>query len=97
MNKTAPVVKIGGIVSIIGTAILLSFAILLLAYPVEKKCFAESSNCYYFSRAPQPINSFISSYFLIISLSLITVGIGIFRFGSWFHERKASKEKNRNS
>ena len=87
MKRIVNIVKIGGIISIFGTAILVIFAILLVAYPVEKKCFAKTSDCYYVSKAPSPFSTFISPYFLVISISVITVGIGVFRFGSWFLRR----------
>jgi len=93
MKHVVVVVKIGGILAVIGTCIFVVFALLLVIYPVEKNCIQLRSTCHYISKAPEYLRILIAPYTLVFSLLAIAAGVGLFRFGSLFLRREETKTK----
>jgi hypothetical protein len=75
-------------VSCIGTALLIAFVVILLAFPVLKECQKLDERCEFISTAPKPLKSLINPIFLFTALIIIALGVAIIRFGTWYQYRK---------
>ncbi|HKR57478.1 MAG TPA: hypothetical protein VJR67_01265 [Candidatus Nitrosopolaris sp.] len=80
-------IKSGAILSSIGAALLVIFAVILLSYPTAENCRNDHKNCTYSTSAPPPLNSLIKPSILAISLLVVASGVAIIRFGSWYQYR----------
>jgi predicted membrane protein len=96
MKNILFIIRIGGLLSIVGTALLVIFAYVLLVYPVEKICPTDSTECEYISRAPASLSILINPFMLAISLLVIACGVCFFRFGFWHLNKKTRKEQDAN-
>jgi hypothetical protein len=83
------IVKSGAISSTIGVALLITFVIVLLAFPLLKECqnFGEKK-CEFYSSAPEPLKFILKPIFLVIALIVIAIGVIIIRVGTWYVCRK---------
>jgi hypothetical protein len=79
-------VKAGAIISTSGTASLIFFVIVLLAFPVLKECNNDGNQCKFISSAPEPIRNAIHPIFLASSLGIIAIGVIMIRFGTRYDE-----------
>ena len=75
--------------SCIGTALLITFIVILIAFPVLKECQNLHGRCEFISTAPEPLKSLINPIFLSASLLIIASGVAIIRFGTWYLYKKA--------
>jgi NADH:ubiquinone oxidoreductase subunit 5 (subunit L)/multisubunit Na+/H+ antiporter MnhA subunit len=96
MKKLPFLIKTGASLSIVGTAILIVFAFVLLVFPVSKVCPSNSTECEYVSEAPFPFRIMINPYMLVISLSIIACGVCFFRFGCWYLNKSRRNEEHSN-
>ena len=80
------VAKSGAIVSSGGIALFVAFVIVLLVFPVNKKC--EGDNCTYTSTAPDQLAPLVQPGFLAISLIVIAAGVFMVRFSRWKSDKK---------
>jgi Zn-dependent protease with chaperone function len=78
--------KAGAIVSSAGVALLVTFVVILLVFPVTKEC--ESGKCTFTSAAPGSLQPIVSPAFLAIALLTIAAGILMVRYSRW-RESKA--------
>lgn len=85
--STLILAKSGVIVSSIGVALLVTFAVILLAFPVVKNC-PGAHKCSYHSTAPGAFQSIVQPSFLAISLITISAGVLILRLGRWIESKK---------
>lgn len=83
------IAKSGAIVSSVGVALLISFMVVLLAFPVNKECEVEEK-CTYTSTAPQEIAIIIQPGYLAFSLVIIAAGVFMVRFSRWKTDKKRS-------
>ena len=74
--------------SCIGTALLITFIVILIAFPVLKECQNLHERCEFISTAPEPLKSLINPIFLSTSLLIIASGVAIIRFGTWYQYKK---------
>jgi len=79
--------KSGAIVSSGGIALLIAFVVVLLAFPVNKKCEA-GDTCLYISTAPEPLAGIIQPGYLAVTLMIIAAGVFMVRFGRWKSDKK---------
>lgn len=82
------IVRSGAILSCIGTALLIMFIAILLAFPILKECQDIDERCEFISKAPMPLRSLINPVFLFTALIIIALGVAIIRFGTWYQYRK---------
>jgi|RhiMetdeSRZDD1v2_1073273.scaffolds.fasta_scaffold3646148_1 hypothetical protein len=81
-------IRCGAISSLIGVAILVTLAIVLLVYPVSKYCENNTNNCEFISDSPDPIKGIVQPITLITSLAGIAAGIVLLRLGMWRKTKK---------
>ena len=74
--------KSGAIVSSAGVALLVTFVVILLVFPVIKECEG-NAKCSYTSTGPEYFKAIVQPGFLAVSLIIISVGIFMVRFGRW--------------
>jgi hypothetical protein len=86
-------IRSGAILSCIGTALLITFVGILIAFPVLKECQNMHKKCEYISKAPLPLKSLINPFFLSGSLFTIALGVGFIRFGTWYQCKKTNDKK----
>lgn len=79
--------KSGAIVSSAGTALLIAFVIILLAFPVIKQC-ETNEKCSYTSTGPEHLKAIVQPGFLAVVLMIIAAGVFMVRFS----RRKAHKK-----
>ena len=79
--------KAGAIVSAAGVALLVTFVLILLVFPVAKEC--DGGKCNYVSAAPASLQPIVTPAFLAVSLLTIAAGILVIRYSRW-RESKAS-------
>jgi hypothetical protein len=96
MKKIPFLIKTGALLSIIGTAILIVFAFVLLVFPVSKVCPSDGNVCAYVSEAPAPLRIMLNPYMLVISLLIIACGVCFFRFGYWYLNKRKRNEEHTN-
>lgn len=82
------IVRSGAILSCIGTALLITFIVILIAFPILKECQNLDEKCEFISTAPEPLKSLINPIFLSASLLIIASGVAIIRFGTWYQYKK---------
>ena len=80
-------IKFGAVSSLIGTVILVTLIIVLLAYPVSKYCENNSEKCKFISDSPEPLRYIVQPIALITSLVVIAVGILLLRIGMYSRAR----------
>jgi uncharacterized membrane protein len=78
--------KAGAIVSSAGVALLVTFVVILLVFPVAKEC--QGSKCTFTSAAPGSLQPIVSPAFLAVALLTIAAGILMVRYSRW-RESKA--------
>ena len=83
--------KSGALISSAGVALLVTFAVVLLVFPVIKNC-DQDGKCSYQSTAPPQLQSIVQPGFLAISLLVISAGVLALRFSRW-HERNQASNK----
>jgi len=74
--------KVGALVSSGGVALLATFVVVLIAFPVTKECNSVEK-CSYTSKAPERLAALVQPEFLAISLMLIAAGVLLLRFSRW--------------
>ena len=79
--------KLGAICSSAGVALMVAFVIVLLTFPVTKRC-DEHLECSYRSSAPIQLQSIVQPGFLAISLMSISAGVLLLRFSKWREGKK---------
>ena len=79
--------KSGAIVSSAGTALLIAFFIVLLAFPVIKECEG-NEKCSYSSTGPEHLRAIVQPGFLAVSLMIIAAGVFMVRFSRWKANKK---------
>jgi Zn-dependent protease with chaperone function len=79
--------KSGAVVSSAGVALMVAFVVVLLAFPVIKKC-DEDGKCSYQSTAPALLQSIVQPSFLAITLLTISAGVLMLRFSRWRERQK---------
>jgi hypothetical protein len=82
------IVRSGAVLSCIGTALLITFIVILIAFPILKECQNLDEKCEFISTAPEPLKSLINPIFLSASLLIIASGVAIIRFGTWYQYKK---------
>jgi hypothetical protein len=83
----AALAKSGAVVSSAGVALMVAFVVVLLAFPVIKKC-GEDGKCSYQSTAPVLLQSIVQPGFLAITLLTISAGVLMLRFSRWRESQK---------
>jgi heme/copper-type cytochrome/quinol oxidase subunit 2 len=86
--------KSGAIISTIGLALLITFIIVLLAFPMIKECQRRqtpSEKCQFHSTAPNSIQFVAKPVFLSFALFVIAIGVGMTRFAVWYQYKKIKK------
>src|SRR5215510_10360257 len=78
--------KSGAILSSAGVALMIAFVLVLLIFPVNKKC-DEVGKCSYQSTAPIQLQSIVQPSFLAVSLMTIAAGVLVLRFSRWREKR----------
>ena len=81
------IVKVGAVIALIGTILLVIFATILLVFPITKSC-DNGSKCIYISNALYPLNLMIAPIVLVIILLIIAGGIAMIRLGKWLLNRE---------
>ena len=66
---------------------MIAFVVVLLAFPVNKKCEA-GETCSYISTAPEPLAAIIQPTYLAVTLMIIAAGVFMVRFGRWKSDKK---------
>jgi hypothetical protein len=85
--------KSGAIVSSAGVALMITFVIVLLVFPVNKNCADDDvGKCSYQSTAPMQLQSVVQPSFLAISLLTISAGVLLLRFSRWRERKNANHE-----
>jgi hypothetical protein len=79
--------KSGAVVSSSGVALMVAFVVVLLAFPVIKKC-DEDGKCSYQSTAPVVLQPIVQPSFLAITLLTISAGVLMLRFSRWRERQK---------
>jgi hypothetical protein len=74
--------------SCIGIVLLITFIVILIAFPVLKECQNLHERCEFISTAPEPLKSLINPIFLSTSLLIIALGVATIRFGTWYQYKK---------
>jgi predicted secreted protein len=82
------IIKSGAVLSTVGVALLISFIVVLLVFPVIKECQNSNKKCEFSSTAPDPLEFVVKPIFLVTSLVVIAIGVSIIRFGTWYHHKK---------
>jgi hypothetical protein len=83
--------KSGALISSAGVALMITFAVVLLVFPVIKKC-DQDGKCSYRSTAPGQLQPIVQPGFLAISLLVISAGVLALRLSRW-QERKQAGNK----
>jgi hypothetical protein len=83
--------KLGALVSSAGVALMVTFVIILLVFPVVKNCDQDRS-CSYLSTAPGDLHSIVQPGFLAISLLTISAGVLMLRFSRWWEKKHATNK-----
>ena len=83
--------KSGALISSAGVALMITFAAVLLVFPVIKNC-DQDGNCSYRSTAPPQLQSIVQPGFLAISLLVISAGVVALRFGRWQERNQANNK-----
>jgi hypothetical protein len=83
--------KSGALVSSAGVALMVTFVVVLLVFPVIKNC-DQDGKCSYRSTAPGQLQSIVQPSFLAISLLTISAGVLVLRLSRW-RERKRATSK----
>ena len=83
--------KSGAVVSSAGVALMITFVIVLLVFPVNKNC-DDDGKCSYQSTAPMQLQSVVQPSFLAISLLTISAGVLLLRFSRWRERKNANHE-----
>jgi hypothetical protein len=83
--------KSGALVSSAGVALMVTFVVVLLVFPVIKNC-DQDGKCSYRSTAPGQLQSIVQPSFLAISLLTISAGVLVLRLSRW-RERKQATSK----
>ena len=83
--------KSGAIFSMVGIALLIAFAIVLLAFPIIKQCQRSTEKCEFYSAAPDSVRFIVKPIFLAIALITIAIGVGTTRFAVWYQYKKIKK------
>ncbi len=88
-------VKSGAIVSSAGVALFVSFAAVLLIFPVVKECNS-NEKCSFSSTAPEQLRLIVQPNFLALSLLLIATGVVMVRFSRRYdsYNNNARNEKS---
>jgi hypothetical protein len=84
--------KAGAVVSSAGVALMITFVIVLLVFPVNKNCDDDDGKCSYQSTAPLQLQSVVQPSFLAISLLTISAGVLLLRFSRWRERKNANHE-----
>jgi ascorbate-specific PTS system EIIC-type component UlaA len=79
--------KSGAIVSSAGIALLIAFVVVLLVFPVNKKCEA-GETCSYISTAPVQLAAIVHPVYLAVTLMIIAAGVFMVRVGRWKNDKK---------
>lgn len=79
--------KSGAIMSSAGVALLIAFVVVLLAFPVNKKC-EPGETCSYTSTAPEQLAVIVQPGYLAVTLMIIAAGVFMVRFGRWKSDKK---------
>jgi ascorbate-specific PTS system EIIC-type component UlaA len=79
--------KSAAIVSSAGVALMVAFVVILLVFPVIKKC-DEEGECSYQSTAPAQLQSIVQPTYLAISLLTISAGVLMLRLSRWREREK---------
>lgn len=80
--------KSGAIVSAAGVALLVTFIVVLLVFPVTKTCIGE--DCTFSSSAPEQLQPVFNPAFLALSLLVIAGGIVMIRYSRWRESKQAA-------
>lgn len=80
--------KSGAIVSAAGVALLVTFIVVLLVFPVDKTCVEE--DCSFSSGAPEQLQPVFRPAFLAVALLVIAAGIVMMRYSRWRESKAAS-------
>jgi hypothetical protein len=83
--------KSGAIASSAGVALMVTFVVVLLVFPVIKNC-DQDGKCSYRSTAPKLLQSIVQPSFLAISLLIISAGVLVLRFSRWWERKKTSRQ-----
>lgn len=86
--------KSGAIFSTIGLALLITFIMVLLAFPTIKDCQRlqkAHEKCQFYSTAPDSIQFVVKPAFLSSALFVIAIGVGTTRFAVWYQYKKIKK------
>lgn len=89
--STEVLAKSGAIVSSAGVALMITFVVVLLVFPVIKNC-DQDGKCSYRSTAPVQLQSIVEPSFLAISLLTISAGVLVLRFSRWRERKQASNK-----
>jgi hypothetical protein len=83
--------KSGALVSSAGVALMVTFVVVLLVFPVIKNC-DQNGKCSYRSAAPGQLQSIVQPSFLAISLLTISAGVLVLRFSRWWERKQATNK-----
>ena len=83
--------KSGAIFSTVGLALLVTFIIVLLAFPIIKQCHGPTEKCEFYSAAPDSVRFIVKPIFLATALIITAIGVGITRFAVWYQYKKIKK------
>ena len=83
--------KSGAIFSTVGLALLITFIIVLLAFPIIKQCHRPTEKCEFYSSAPNSVTFIVKPIFLATALIIIAIGISTTRFAVWYQYKKIKK------
>jgi hypothetical protein len=83
--------KAGAVFSAVGIALLITFVLVLLAFPITKQCQRTIGKCEFYSTAPDPVKFIVNPIFLASALMVIAGGVGTTRFAIWYQYKKQSK------
>ena len=89
--STIILAKSGAIISSIGVALLVTFAVILLTFPVIKNCGGDQK-CSYHSTAPGQLQWIVQRSFLAVSLFTISAGVLILRFSRWLESKEPESD-----
>jgi hypothetical protein len=81
----------GAIFSTVGVALLISFVLVLLAFPITKQCQRPTGKCEFYSTAPDSVGFIVKPVFLAAALIIIAIGVGTTRFAIWYEYKKIKK------
>jgi hypothetical protein len=83
--------KLGALVSSAGVALMVTFVVILLVFPVVRNC-DQDGRCSYLSTAPGELHSIVQPSFLAISLLTISAGVLVLRFSRWREKKHATNK-----